>query len=90
MQEKKCMYESWENSQEALGIFCELFKASDWVCHNTLIRKLHHYDSRNKYLSLLTFYLANRVPKVDVNGKPSAGSLVTMGVLQGSILYPFI
>lgn len=86
----KNIYEAWENSQDALGIFCDLSKAFDCVCHDTLIKKLHHYGIRDKALRLLSSYLDNRVQRVDVNGKISKGSVVTMGVPQGSILGPFL
>ena len=38
----------------------------------------------------MTSYLANWVQRVDVNGKKSPGSFVSMGVPQGFILGPFL
>lgn len=84
------IYNAWEDKCDALGIFCDLSKAFDCVLHETLIRKLHHYGIRNASLDLLTSYLSDRIQRVDVNGKRSPGSVVRMGVPQGSILGPFL
>ncbi|CAK1578767.1 unnamed protein product [Parnassius mnemosyne] len=86
----KYIFNAWENSQDALGIFCDLSKAFDCVHHDTLIRKLQHYGVKNLALKLITSYLSNRTQKVVINGKCSSGSVVSMGVPQGSILGPFL
>ncbi|GBP74945.1 Probable RNA-directed DNA polymerase from transposon BS [Eumeta japonica] len=64
-------------------------RAFDCVHHETLIGKLRHYGVTGRALDLLKSYLSNRVQRVDVNGKKSSGSIVHMGVPQGSILGPF-
>ncbi|CAH2211691.1 jg6806, partial [Pararge aegeria aegeria] len=86
----KNIYRAWEESQDALGIFCDLSKAFDCVQHETLIRKLRHYGIRDKALSLLNSYLSDRIQRVDINGKRSPGAPVGVGVPQGSILGPFL
>lgn len=86
----KHIFDAWEESRDALGIFCDLSKAFDCVCHEILIRKLHYYGVRGSALSLLKSYLYGRIQRVDVNGQRSPGSLVSMGVPQGSILGPFL
>lgn len=86
----KHIFEAWENSQNALGIFCDLSKAFDCVDHQTLINKLQHYGIHDTALKLVKSYLNSRIQRVDVNGKLSSGSAAAMGVPQGSILGPFL
>ncbi|KAA5659598.1 reverse transcriptase family protein, partial [Pseudomonas aeruginosa] len=86
----KNIFQAWEESHNALGVFCDLSKAFDCVEHNTLLRKLHHYGIRGVSLELIKSYLSGRIQKVDVKGKRSSGVLLNMGVPQGSILGPFL
>ncbi|GBP17317.1 Nuclear pore complex protein Nup205 [Eumeta japonica] len=81
------IFGAWEDSRDAISIFCDLSKAFDCVHHETLIGKLRHYGVTGRALDLLKSYLSNRV---DVNGKKSSGSIVHMGVPQGTILGPFL
>ncbi|CAH2096769.1 unnamed protein product [Euphydryas editha] len=84
------IFEAWDQSHDAYSVFCDLSKAFDCVQHQTLIRKLHHYGIRGTALEFVTSYLSGRTQSVVINGKRSPGSLVTMGVPQGSILGPFL
>ncbi|MBF2463459.1 reverse transcriptase family protein, partial [Listeria welshimeri] len=86
----KNIFEAWEESHNALGIFCDLSKAFDCVQHSTLVSKLRHYGIRGSALDLLMSYLDKRIQKIDVNGKRSPGAMLDMGVPQGSILGPFL
>ncbi|GBP43667.1 Probable RNA-directed DNA polymerase from transposon BS [Eumeta japonica] len=84
------IFGAWEDSWDAIGVFCDLSKAFDCVHHDTLIRKLHHYGVTGRSLGLLESYLSDRIQRVDTNGKRSSGSAVNMGVPQGSVLEAFL
>lgn len=84
------IFDAWEDAMDAIGVFCDLSKAFDCVHHDTLVRKLRHYGVKDQALGLLESYLTDRVQMVDVNGKRSPGSSISMGVPQGSILGPFL
>lgn len=86
----KHVFNAWEESKDAIGVFCDLSKAFDCVDHETLLLKLEHYGIRNAALKFLNSYLDNRTQKVQINGAKSLGSRVKIGVPQGSILGPFL
>ncbi|TLM02862.1 hypothetical protein FEC46_18910, partial [Acinetobacter baumannii] len=48
------------------------------------------YGIRDGALELITSYLSGRIQTVDVKGNRSSGTLLKMGVPQGSILGPFL
>lgn len=84
------IYSAWNESQDAIGVFCDLSKAFDCVHHETLISKLNHYGVRDNALKLLKSYLSNRIQKVQIKSTQSQGCQVEIGVPQGSILGPFL
>jgi hypothetical protein len=86
----KNIMENWENSYDTVGVFCDLSKAFDCVNHQTLICKLSHYGIRGLSQSVISSYLSQRNQKVSVKEVVSQGSVVKMGVPQGSILGPFL
>ncbi|GBP26924.1 hypothetical protein EVAR_95710_1 [Eumeta japonica] len=54
------IFDAWEDSQNEIGVFCDLSKAFVCVNHKTVIRKLHYYGVTGCALDLLASYLANR------------------------------
>ena len=86
----KSIYNIWEQSCDAIGIFCDLSKAFDCVDHGTLILKLKHDGLSCNALRLMSSYLSNRTQTIVVNGSQSVGAVVKLGVPQGSILGPFL
>ena len=77
------------------GMFCDLQKAFDCVNHETLMGKLEFYGIQGKFKTLIKSYLTERFQKVTLgniidNSKLSEWKQIKNGVLQGSILDPFL
>ncbi|GBP52643.1 hypothetical protein EVAR_103078_1 [Eumeta japonica] len=66
------IFDAWEKSRNAIGVFYDLSKALDCVCHDTLIRKLRHYGVRGLSLGLLDSYLSGKIQSVDINDRELA------------------
>lgn len=84
------IFDAWERSNDAFGIFCDLSKAFDCVRHDILVLKLQHYGLGHSALKLLKSYLTDRHQTVVINKSKSFASPVNIGVPQGSILGPFL
>lgn len=70
------------NHQKVRMICCDLSKAFDKVCLETLLEKLHFYGIRRVLYKIIMSYLSERKKKV------SHTKIIQIGVPQGSILGP--
>ena len=77
-----------DRQEYAIGIFLDLEKAFDTICHNILLAKLEHYGFRGHVNNFIKSYLSNRKQFTLVNGKKSRLKENNFGVPQGSILGP--
>lgn len=69
-----------------LGVFIDLKKAFDTVCHHKLLQKLNNIGVRDKALEMFTSYLHNRQQVVKIDKFTSSIKNVPYGCPQGSIL----
>ena len=74
-----------DNGKYALGIYLDLSKAFDTVCHDILLNKLAHYGIRGPALAWFKSYLTNRKQLVQLNETQSDLKNIDIGVPQGSV-----
>ena len=72
-----------DKKETIAGIFVDLRKAFDTVCHNILLNKLSHYGIRGQMLEWFRSYLHNRTQIVSVDGEVSDIRTVKHGVPRG-------
>ena len=87
-----------EKKEYPIGIFCDLTKAFDTICHKRLLNKLENYGIRGVPLEWIQSYLLKRTQYVaykyfDTNTNSTKNAFsnimeVSLGVPQGSILGP--
>ena len=74
----------------ACGVFLDFQKTFDTVNHNILIAKLNHYEIRGITLDWFQSYLTNRKQQTSISNTLSNGTIISYGVLQGSVLGPLL
>ena len=75
-------------SRETRAVFLDISKAFDKVWHDGLLHKLESNGISGPLLNLIRDFLSERQQRVVLNGKNSDWSLISAGVLQGSVLGP--
>ena len=87
----KYIADNLEQKKHIIGIFLDLSKAFDTICHNKLLVKLVNYGIRGNCLNLIKYYLSNlnQMTKCDSEISDSESSILC-GVPQGSVLGPLL
>ena len=84
------IYNTLDNKQYQISVFCDLSKAFDTVSHNILLHKLDNYGVRGKANDFLRSYLSSRCQYTVFSNASSSLKQVHYGVPQGSILGPLL
>ena len=79
-----------EQKNHVFGIFIDLSKAFDTICHEKLLIKLENYGIRGNTLNLIKSYMSGRYQYVKFNNTKSDIKNVEYGVPQGPVLGPLL
>ena len=79
-----------EQNNHVIGIFLDLSKAFDTICHSKLLYKLQNYGIRGSCLNLIKSYLCSRQQITKFNDIKSETETILFGVPQGSVLGPLL
>lgn len=79
-----------DQNKQCIGVFLDLAKAFDTVCHRLLIEKLNNIGVVGKALSWFKSYLTDRTQVVHINNISSNVAGIEYGVPQGSVLGPIL
>ena len=86
----KYLSDKIEQKKHVIGIFIDLSKAFDTICHQKLLVKLENYGIRGNCLELLKSYLNTRKQVTKFDHVKSELQNVLYGVPQGSVLGPLL
>lgn len=81
---------SLDRGKDIRFIFCDISKAFDRVWHLGLIHKLEGLGFGGNILGWIEDYLTHRQQRVTLEGFSSTFQMLDAGVLQGSVLGPFL
>ena len=84
------VYKYLERKHFVGGVFLDLSKAFDSLCHKILLKKLSNFGIRGLPLKLFESYITNRSQAVYCNSTYSSFKTIVKGVPQGSILGPIL
>lgn len=81
---------SLQKREHVIGLFVDLSKAFDTICHTKLMKKLKDYGIRGNCYNLLESYLSNRNQLTQFLDAKSDIRSINFGVPQGSVLGPLL
>ena len=82
------IYQSFDDGFEVRGVFLDISKIFDKVCHKGFIYKLKQNGAKGNLLDTLTNILNNREQKVVLNSQHSKWANIEGSIPQGSTLDP--